>query len=558
MNYIREYNKWLNNNKLDVQSKEVLINMNDTEKEDSFYTSISFGTAGMRGIIGVGSNRFNKYTLRKANYGYAHFLTKNNKKNISVVIARDNRLLGEEFVIECVKVLSKFNIKCYIFDDIIPTPTLSYAIRYLQADGGIVITASHNPKEYNGYKIYDNTGCQLVPELANIVVNNVNNAPDYFDIEVNDYEYCVNNGYLNKVSDEVVESYIEEVTNILINKDLDKSNFSLTFSPLHGTSGKIGCKLLDKLGYKYIKVEEQFNNDPSFPTVEYPNPEDSKALTLSLEYAKKHNCDICIATDPDADRIGVAVKDVDGTFKYLNGNEMGAIIFDYICKNTNVKDCYMIDTIVTSNLGKAIALKHNVNNLSTFTGFKFIGQQIEYLTKNNKQFIFGYEESYGYLLKGFVRDKDSIQALAIITELACYYKNHNKNLIQVLNDIYSEYGFYKEDMISLTLSGSTGKKQIENIISYFRNNTFNNINSLIVEEKIDYNEKDLIINEINLGKSDVIVFKFKNEQQVIFRPSGTEPKIKAYLSVKGNSKEEASNKLKYLKQEISNKINELL
>lgn len=557
-NYLNEFNKWVNNPTIDCETKEQLLKLNDDEIEDCFYTNISFGTAGMRGIIGVGPNRFNKYTLRRANYGYGKFLCRNNKKNISVVIARDNRFMGKEFVEECVKVLSMFGIKCYVFEEITPTPTLSFAIRYLKADGGIVITASHNPKDYNGYKIYDNTGCQLVPELASIVVENVKNAPNYFDIPFMEFSDCIKKDFYSKVDECVVEEYIKNVESILINKNINKSNFRLTFSPLHGTAGVIGCKLLDKLGYDYVRVEQQFDNDCSFPTVVYPNPEDKKALDLSLKYAIDYNCDICLATDPDADRIGVAVKDVDGQFKFLNGNEMGAILVDYICNQINVNDCYVIDTIVTSKLGKEIALKNGANVISTYTGFKFIAQQIDYLTKNNKKFIFGYEESYGYCLKGFVRDKDALQALVFISEVACYYKNKNKNLIQVLDEIRKKYGYHQEGLISLTLNGSKGQEQIKNVLKHFRDNNFNYINKYKVINKIDYLANDLIINNINLGKSDVITFEFEDNKYVIFRPSGTEPKLKAYLGIKAMSAEDVSTLMCEFKQLISEEINKLI
>lgn len=527
--YLIEYNKWLNNKSLDDKSKDLLLKMDEKEIEDAFYTNLSFGTAGMRGVIGLGTNRFNIYTLRKANYGYGKYLSSLKNDNIKIVIARDNRFMGQEFVEECVKTLSTFNIKCYVFDEITPTPVLSYAIRYLKADGGIVITASHNPKEYNGYKIYDNTGCQLTPELANIVIDNVNRAPDYFDIQVNDIAYCKNNNYILKVNEDLIDSYIDDVKSIAINKNIDKSNFSLTISPLHGTGGKISCRLLNELGYKYVKVEEQFDNSHLFPTVKYPNPEDGNALLLSIEYAKKYNCDICLATDPDSDRIGIAVKGKDDNYKLLNGNQIGAIILDYLCKTKDVSNGYIIDTIVSSKLVREIAKKHNIHVITTYTGFKFIGKQISYLVDNNKKFLFAYEESYGYLLKDITRDKDAFQPLILLSEIACFYKEKNKNLLEVLEDIYEEYGYYKEEVFSIPLSGINGKKQIDDLMDYLKNNDINNINDSRVNEKVDYSQKDLIINEINLGKSNIIALNFRWGNYAIFRPSGTEPKFKVYL-----------------------------
>ncbi len=549
-NYIIEYYKWLNNKSLDDKSKDLLLKMDLKEIEDSFYKKLTLGTAGMRGIIGVGTNRFNIYTLRRANYGYAKFLISSKKDNITVVIARDNRLYGKEFVEECVKVLSVFNIKCYVFDEITPTPVLSYAIRYLKADGGIVITASHNPKEYNGYKIYDNIGCQLTPKYSNIVEKEVDGAPDYFDIQVNEYDYCLKNNFVLNIDNNLIDSYINDVKSIVIKNDLDKSKFKLTISPLHGTGGKISCQLLDDLGYQYCKVIEQFDNNPSFPTVHTPNPEDEGALSLSIDYAKKYNCDICLATDPDSDRIGIAVRDIYGDYKLLNGNQIGAILIYYLAQNKNLTEHYFIDTLVSSRLTRKIALINNMNIITTYTGFKFISQQVEYLALNNKKFAFAYEESYGYLLKDIVRDKDSFQPLIILTEIACYYKNQGINLIQLLDEIYNKYGYYKEELLSFTFDGIDGKEKMDELINELKYNDNISFDNLSIENKVDYSLNDLIINDINLFKSDIIEFNFKEDIYAIFRPSGTEPKFKVYIGANGLNLDDVNYKMKIIKDAV--------
>ncbi len=555
-NYINEYKKWLANCNDDFDLKPQLIAYNEDEIKESFYDELTFGTAGMRGIIGAGTNKMNIYTLRRANYGYGQFLKNKYHENISVVIACDNRIYSKEFADECVKVLSTFGIKCYIFEDIMPTPVLSFAIRYLNANGGIVITASHNSKEYNGYKIYDDNGCQLIPELASEVINNMNYCPDYFEIKVNDLDYCKKNNLLEFVSEEVVDNYINLITNLSTIKNIKKNDFTIIFSPLHGTTTKIATNILKKLNYCYVAVEEQCNNDPLFSTVEFPNPEDHNALSLSIKYAKKYNADICFATDPDGDRIGVSVKNNDD-YVLLNGNQIGVIIFDYLCKTKNVEDSYVIDTIVSTRLIDKIAKKHSVNHLSTFTGFKFISSQIEHLTKHNKKFLFGFEESYGYLIDSNVRDKDALQAMVILSEIAYYYKQKNLNLLEVLDSIYLEYGFSNEELISITLNGINGSNKIDRIIKYFRDYSHLHLGNFKIINKIDYSLTDLIINNINLGRSNIIQFDFDN-LYVIFRPSGTEPKLKAYIGSYANNRNQCLKQLEEFKQCVNNIIKELI
>lgn len=547
--YLKEYNRWLNK----IENNQELKSLNDEEIRDAFYQTITFGTAGMRGKMGLGTNRMNKYTLRRANYGYAQFLKDTYKDNLSVVIARDNRLNGEDFVKECVKVLSTFGIKSYIFNGITPTPVLSYAVRYLNCSGGIVVTASHNNKDYNGYKIYDNEGCQLVPSLANQVVNNVLNAPDYFDIKVNDFEDALKQGLVEYVPEKLEEDYLSEVLKLQINPNIKKDHFKICYTPLHGTGGKLASKLFETLGYDYVKVNEQFVNDPYFTTVPYPNPEDPKAFTLALEYAKKENCDIIIATDPDADRVGVAVREKNGEYRLLTGNETGAILIYYICTNAMIyPNSYMIDTIVTSRLGRKIAKKFGMKTLQTFTGFKFIGQQITKLEQEGKDFKFGYEEAFGYTIGTIGRDKDSLQGMLLVAEAACYFKKaFLKTLVDVLESLNRGFGFMQASQNTLILEGEKGQEQIKSVMKYLREHEIDKIGEYKVEKCIDYSKQDYIVNGINLGKADVIEYNFDEDNYCIFRPSGTEPKLKCYIGTSGETQEESDNKTKNIKDAVN-------
>lgn len=390
--------KW----KSSVLPKELQDELNSLEENslyDAFYKDLEFGTGGMRGIIGVGTNRMNIYTLRKANYGYAKYLLDNRKNNVSCVIAYDCRHKSLEFAKESALVLVKYGIKVYLFSKITPTPELSFAIRYLKADGGIVITASHNPPKYNGYKIYDSDGCQLVPDLAQKVVENISDCPDVLQMELGDFDEYVKKGNIVWLDEQIDDAYLEEVKNISINNNLNKDDFKVVFTPLHGTSRYLGPRLLKELGYNFILVEEQMVQDPNFSTVSLPNPEDKKAFDLSIKYAKENNADICIATDPDADRVGLAVKYND-EYVLLNGNQTGALLIYYLVNNRIIdkdRTGVIFNTIVTSPLGVKIGISYGLESFSTLTGFKFIGEQAKLLENDKMRFFyFGYEESYGY------------------------------------------------------------------------------------------------------------------------------------------------------------------
>lgn len=546
--------KWKEFKNLDANLASELASMSDAELEDAFYTDLSFGTGGMRGVVGAGTNRLNIYTLRKANYGYGVYL-KDRSLNPSVVIAHDNRHMHDEFTIESARTLATLGVKVYLFKTLTPTPELSFAVRYKKATGGIVITASHNPPKYNGYKIYDEKGCQLVPELADIVINNIANSPDPFDFEPRPFDELLAAGMIEYLGDDVDDQYLENVKSIQLMPELDKTNLKVIFTPLHGTSARLGKRLLEEVGYNIIPVAEQMVADPNFSTVKSPNPEVMSAFDLSLEYALRHEADICIATDPDADRVGLAVRLRDGSYKLLTGNQTGALLIYYIVNNSSLPEKGMVyNTIVTSSLGANIALSKGLEVYSTLTGFKFIGEQAALIENTDKKFVFGYEESYGYVIGDFVRDKDSLQALLMCSEMAAFYKHQGMNLWEVLNKVYDEYGYFLEQTVNIELEGSAGAKKIQRIMEYFRVNEFNNFGEFQVYAKEDYElskrycegtEVDLV-----LPKSNVIKYISKENEWAVLRPSGTEPKLKVYFSVKGSSSQNALEKIEAFKRSM--------
>lgn len=553
-------NQWKKAN-IEGNLKKELLEMSDEELYEAFYKDLEFGTGGMRGIIGPGTNRMNIYTLRKANYGYAMYLKEVNKGDLSVVIAYDCRNMSLEFAKESALVLAKYGIKSYLFPRITPTPVLSFAVRYLRASGGIVITASHNPPKYNGYKIYDSDGCQLVPELANKVIEYVSKSPDPLTMELQTFDEAICKGLIKWTTEDLDKAYLEKVKSISVNNP-DKTNFKVVFTPLHGTSQYLGPQLLEEMEYNYIPVKEQMISDPNFSTLVLPNPEDKRAFDLAITYAKANDADICIATDPDADRVGLAVKD-GNDYKLLTGNQTGALLINYLVNNRKVnKKGVIFNTIVTSPLGVLIGQKHGLDYSSTLTGFKFIGEQAKKLENDEqKMFYFGYEESYGYVIKDFVRDKDSLQALLLCSEMACYYKNQNKTLIQVLDEIYKEYGYYLEDLVNITLEGAEGAKKIERILDYFRNTSLNDIFDIaskedyLIQEKINYQTKE--VSQLTLPKSNVIKYFLTDGGFFVLRPSGTEPKMKLYISEVSNSQEETLQKINYIKEKVMQIINEV-
>jgi len=546
--------KWKNFKDLDLALKEELESLNDEELYDSFYTDLTFGTGGMRGILGPGTNRMNIYTIRRANYGYGKYILMDASKEHSVVIAYDCRKNSLLVAKESARVLATLGIKVYLFDKITPTPELSFAVRYLKASGGIVVTASHNPPSYNGYKIYDNYGCQLVPELANIVIDEIDKAPDAFEIYVKEYDELVKEGMIEILDEKVDEAYLEKVKSISLHNEINKDNFKVVFTPLHGTSNVLGQKLLKEMGYNFVPVVEQTVADSNFTTVKSPNPENAEAFTLAIKYAKENNADICIATDPDADRVGLAVLH-NGEYKLLTGNQTGPILIHYLAKNRKLeKKNVLFNTIVTASLGAEIAKKHGIDVVSTLTGFKFIGEQAKLLEGTDKEFFFGYEESYGYVVSDFVRDKDSLQALLLCSEVACFYKAQGKTLVDVLNDLYEEYGYYQEDLVNITLTGESGAKRIERILDYFRNEIkfeIGNMKALVKEDyKLQKRYEGELISEITLPKSNVIKYFLEDGSWFVLRPSGTEPKMKVYISAVTNDLLKSQARVKEIKDTV--------
>lgn len=544
----KELKKWLDYKELDPSLKEELLNKDDKELEDMFYTTLSFGTGGMRGILGAGINRLNIYTIRRANNGLAQYLINNtDEKELSrgVVIAHDNRHMSKEFALESAKVLGAYGIKSYLFSDLRPTPELSFAVRYLNALSGIVVTASHNPPNYNGYKIYDEYGCQYTPRYADKIIEYVNKTGDIFSIKTLDESQLVSRGLLEYIDKDIDKAYLDLVKSVAINKDIDKK-IKIVFTPLHGTSGYLGTRLLKEEGYDVYPVEEQMVNDPNFSTVKLPNPEEKSAFELAIKLGEKLKADLLIATDPDADRLGIAVLN-DNEYLLLNGNQTGALLIYYILTEkkrlgTLPKKGVVFNTIVTSDLGAKIARSYNMDIISTLTGFKFIGEQARYLEKEDREFVFGYEESYGYVVNDGVRDKDSLQATILISEAANYYlTKESKTLYDKLLEIYDQYGYYLEGLKNIHLLGKEGQDKIARIMDYFRNNPPQEINGHEIIKIEDFELSKRYVNKkvetIDLDKSNVLKYYLDNESWFVLRPSGTEPKLKIYAGVIGNSLE---------------------
>jgi phosphoglucomutase len=560
------YDKWMNYPQLESYLKEALEALDETQIEDAFYQNLEFGTGGMRGEVGPGINRMNVYTIRKANEGFARYLLNKFHDVIhrGVVIAYDNRHYSKEFAMESAKVMASRGIKAFIFESLRPTPELSFAVRHLNAIGGIVVTASHNPPQYNGYKIYDENGCQLVPNLADQVIDYVNNIEDVFDLVIEEEEVLRAKGLIQTIGEAVDLEYINRVKEIQLNPNLDKSNLKLVFTPLHGTSNMIGRRVLRECGYHNLHVvEEQTIPDPNFSTVKSPNPEDAEAFTLAIELGKQVSADILIATDPDADRVGVAVKHKDD-YILLTGNQTGAILINYILTQRRIqnrlpKEGIVYNTIVTSSFGAAIAKNYGVEVESTLTGFKFIGEKANEIKYTNKEFVFGYEESYGYLIADFVRDKDSIQSILLIAEAASYYKHFDKTLYDVLFELYEEYGYYIESLYSLVLKGKEGQERISRILDHFRNNELDQVAGLSVIAKEDYLLQKRVDHNgesrLTLPKSNVVKFFLEDGSWFVLRPSGTEPKMKLYVGVVSDGLQTSQTKNKAIETHVLSILN---
>lgn len=525
MDIHEKYEYWLT---FDDNTKNELESITDKKEiEDRFYKDLEFGTGGLRGIMGAGANRMNKYTVGKATKGLCEYLKNEFAGEKSVVIAYDSRNNSKAFAECAAEVLCYNGIKTFLFEEIMPTPVLSFSVRYLNCNAGIVITASHNPKEYNGYKVYDKYGCQLVPQYADKVISYINNVKDIKSVKHMNLNMALSNGYLTYIGDEVLNSYISEVEKMAVYKEA--SDLKIVYTPLHGTGNIPVRKVLSDMSFDVSVVKEQAVADGNFTTVRSPNPEEKDALNMALEQAKRANADLVIGTDPDCDRVGVGVLH-NGEYTLLTGNQTGALLVDFYLKfkkqSLNPKST-LVKTIVTNDLGAEIARKNGLNVVETLTGFKYIGDQI---TKNEKtgenEFLIGYEESYGYLVGTYARDKDAVVASMLICEMAAYYKKNKMTLVDALNVLYSEYGFYLDALDSFVLKGKDGASRIKNIMSYFRANkatVFPNITDV----------KDYSTGIGDLPKSNVLKFFLKGGSWIAVRPSGTEPKLKMYYSVRG-------------------------
>ena len=552
MSLVQErYEKWVNHPNLDPRYKDDLANMTEEEKNDAFYTLIEFGTAGMRGLLGPGTNRINIHTIRKATQGYANYIQKAGPEacQAGIAIGYDNRHMSKELAFDCADLLAKNNIRSYVFESLRPTPELSFAVRHLHCFGGIMITASHNPKEYNGYKLYDDKGCQLVPALASQVIGEVNAIEDELAIDAK----CTDEQkkLVTVIGKDVDEEYYKNVLSIQLNPDV-KKDIKIVFSPEHGTANIPVQEVYKRAGYTCIPVVEQCTPDPDFSNTPTPNPEQPGAYELALKYAKENDADVILVCDPDADRMGVGVKH-NGEYVVLTGNQSGSVEIEYICSQLKEKGLMpenpvMFNTVVTSDLGEKVAADYGVSTEKTLTGFKFIGEKVaKYEVTHEKNYVFGYEESYGSLIKPFVRDKDAPQACLMLAEAASYYKQQGKDLVDVLDDLYERHGTYEESQVALTLSGEAGANRIKEILANLRKDAPSQINGVKVVRSEDYKEctikeGDTVTELTGFTKSDVLKYYLEDGSWIAVRPSGTEPKCKFYYCIKGNSKEDAHKK----------------
>ena len=556
MSYIDTYNLWLNHPSIDEKSKEELLKMSEKEKEDAFYTNIKFGTAGMRGVMGVGSARINIYTIRKATLGFANYLNKNNKNGVA--IGYDNRHNSKEYAYDCAALLASQGIKTYLFDSLRPTPELSFATRYYKCDGGIMITASHNPKQYNGYKLYDETGCQLIPEIAAKVTSEVEKIGDPLAITIGDYDKSL----VNIINKEVDEAYYSEVLNISLRKDLkNKDSIKIVFSPEHGASCVPVTETLKRAGFDVHVVESQAIFDGDFPNTKTPNPEEAGAYEGVIALAKEIDADLLLVCDPDGDRMGVGVKK-DGDYLIFNGNQTGALLLEYILstrKELGIKcdNPVMFNTIVTSDIGEAVANYYGVECEKTLTGFKYIGNKVKQYEENGKKhYVFGYEESYGSLISPFVRDKDATQACMMLAEEAVYYHSLGKTLYDVLLDVFDKVGAYYDAQFSIMLPGADGAEKLANIMKNIRENpiTLPGYNTVKIEDykfkKTTYSDGK--VEELTgFDTTDALKYYLQDGSFVAIRPSGTEPKCKIYLSTKADTYENAIKKCDEFKSLLS-------
>ncbi len=572
MSWEKTYQTWNDFENLDKEIRENLesITEDQVELEDAFYTNLEFGTAGMRGVIGAGTNRMNTYIVRQATEGLAKFIEAHGEdaKKRGVAIAYDSRHKSPEFSLEAAKTLGAHGIKTYLFESLRTTPELSFAVRHLGTFAGIMMTASHNPPEYNGYKVYGEDGGQFPPAEADELTDYVRSVEDILAIEVAEKDDLVDQGLLEFIGEEVDNAYLEELKTVNIDKELIERNsdLNIVFSPLHGTATMIGTKALENAGFKNVTLEpDQAKPDPDFTTVKSPNPEDPDAFELSIKLGKEIGAEVLIATDPDADRLGMATRLDSGEYQVLTGNQIAALMVNYLLKayekqGTLPENGTILKSIVSSEMATVIAKDHGVDTVDVLTGFKFIAEKIkEYEETNEKTFLFGFEESYGFLVKPFVRDKDAIQALILIAELAAFYKEQDKTTYDGLQELFEEYGYFKEKTISITMSGITGAEKIKQVMADFRSESPTVFGGVQVKSVEDYLSGTRTgangeTSEMNFDKADVLKYYLEDGSWIAARPSGTEPKIKFYIGAVADTQEEADQKV--IDFEVS--INELI
>lgn len=566
-NYLEEYKKWCESPDFDEETKKELLGIKDDEKEieDRFYKELEFGTAGLRGVIGAGTNRMNKYTVGKATQGLANYIIEQGTQDKGVAISYDSRRMSKEFSLQTALILNANGIKTYLFENLRPVPELSFAVRELKCTAGVMITASHNPPKYNGYKVYWDDGAQIVAPRDKDIIAKVRAVEEYSEIKEISKEEAIEKGLFNIVGTEMDDKYINTLKALILNPEIVKEqgkDLKVVYTPLHGTGNTVAERLLKEIGIQNLYVvPEQKEPDGNFPTVDYPNPEDKKAFKLALELAKKVDADVVLATDPDADRLGIYAKDTKtGEYMTYTGNMSALLIAEYRISQMKEKGILpekgmFITTIVSSDLAKAIASNYGLECFEVLTGFKNIGaimKREEEKTDGDK-YVFGFEESYGCLIGDYARDKDGIAAVMALCEAACYYRANNETLWDQMNNIYKKYGFYKEDQVSIVLEGAEGAEKIKEMMTEMRNRDVENIGNYKVLTFKDV-EKDYIKDmttgaesKTGLPKSNVLYYQLENNAWCCVRPSGTEPKIKLYFGVKGKGEEDATNSLENLK-----------
>ena len=568
MSYKESCQKWLDFKGLPDYLRDEIIAMDDKTKEDAFYTNLEFGTAGMRGLIGAGTNRINIYVVRQATEGLAQLIESkgDEAKKRGVAIAYDSRRFSQEFAFESAQVLANHGIKAYVFESLRPTPELSFAVRHLHTFAGIMVTASHNPAPFNGYKVYGEDGGQMPPADADALTDYIRAIDNPFEIVLADLEEAKASGLIEVIGEAVDSEYLKEVADVNINKDLIEQygkDMKIVYTPLHGTGEMLARRALANADFASVQVvEAQATPDPDFSTVKSPNPESQAAFALAEELGRQVDADVLVATDPDADRLGVEIRQADGSYKNLSGNQIGAIIAKYILEahktaGTLPENAALAKSIVSTELVTKIAESYGATMFNVLTGFKFIAEKIqEFEEKHNHTYMFGFEESFGYLIKPFVRDKDAIQAVLIVAEIAAYYRSRGMTLADGIEEIYKEYGYYAEKTISVTLSGVDGAAQIKAIMDKFRDNAptqFNKTDIVLLEdfEKQTATSKDGSVTQLTTPPSNVLKYLLADDSWFAVRPSGTEPKIKFYIATVGSSLENAEEKIAEIEKEIN-------